>query len=196
MRALVGALVGLVVGAAIVGALDVAMHSKAFWSVLLAGVAAGLSMRSLAGGGGGSYVKGALAAIATALAAIGGPIAATQWFTTISQAAPTSVAVEQAAGDDDQEASVDGAAAPAPEAPVIVESEGVNPLSTVQLKRPTASDSTIRDTICLVIGCLLAYEMGKGKAAASSPEGEQAAAGEAPADPGDTPGGEGDSDGE
>lgn len=194
MRALVGALVGLVVGAAIVGALDVAMNSKAFWSVLVAGLAAGVSMRSLAGGGGGSYAKGALAAIATALAAIGGPIAATQWFSSISKATPTAVVANQSASDGEE--ADEGPAVSAPEVPVVLESEAPNPLSTVQLKRPTASDTTVRDTICLVLGCLLAYQMGKGEAAKRASEVDEAAEGEAPADPGDNPGGEGDSDGD
>ena len=103
--------------------------------------------------------------------------------------------VEQADDAADSAADAD-AEAPALEAPVVVSSETPNPLSSVSLKRPSANNSTIRDTVCLVIGCLLAYQMGKGSEARPAAEEGEAAEGEAPADPGDAPGGEGDSDAE
>lgn len=189
MRALVGALLGLAAGAAVVGALDVVQGGKAYWSVLIAGLLAGLLMRGVAGGGGSPYAKGALAAIATALAAIGGPIAATQWFASMSSASTLdNVAVSTPADDaaDDADASTE-AAEPLPE---VVPTEATAPLSTVAIKRPVANTSSAKDLVCLIIGCLLAYQMGKGSQA--KPAAEDADP-EAPADPGDDAG-EGDSE--
>lgn len=196
MRALVGAVVGLVAGATIVGLLDVSMAGKAFWSVVVAGLAAGFAMRSLAGGSGSAYLKGALAAVATGLAAVGGPIAATQWFTSQSQAAPLQgeVIVEAVAEDDDGPATDEIEVAV--EEPLIIAAEPAGPLSNVSLKRPGANNSTVRDTVCLVIGCLLAYQMGKGEGATAPTSEEEAGEGEAAADPGDEPAAEMESDGE
>ncbi|QDT67986.1 hypothetical protein MalM25_08950 [Planctomycetes bacterium MalM25] len=181
MRALVGALIGLVVGAAIVAALG----ENAYWSVVLAGLVAGLSMRFFTGVSGFPYAKGALAAIATALAAIGGPVAATQWRSAATPVATLDDAKVVAEAEDETEGAATDDAADLEPMPEMAMDEGLGPLSTVNLKRPSADTKSMKDIACLVIGCLLAYQMGKGSEAKPANEDEPPA--DDPTDPGDQP---------
>lgn len=179
MAALVGAVIGLVVATAVDAIGGVALGHNGYLAILLGGVAAGLVMRMLASGSGSIYAKGGLAALVTAVAAVAGPVVAAQWFqakgaSIASRGAPVAVVA------DADDAEVDVAVE---EVPDIIEPTampiGANPSSYTM---PTGrTDFAAPDMICMVLGCLVAYQLGKG--AAPAPPAEEVVEGEsAPTD--------------
>lgn len=175
MRAIVGALAGLVAATAIVAVVGNALGQQAFLAILIAGLVAGLLMRALASGAGSVYARGALAAAMTAVAAVAGPMAATQWFKAQSDriAAPPKSVVAQSTDDEEETASGGGAAAApievTPVSEAITGGAGVRPV--------TKTDTAAFELVSMAIGCLLAYQLGKGKPAATAAS-EEAAEGD------------------
>lgn len=189
MRALVGAILGVLVGTLVVAGLGVAMNN-AFWSVLLAGLAAGVVMRMAAAEKGSTYLKGGLAAVATVLAAVIGPLVATEWFrASTNQMKPNPGAVAVAETDEEEgdgsAAVVDIEVTERVDIPGVGNSSGAG----LGLSQPTANSFSPVEITCLVVGCLIAYLVGKGggppaTATADAPQKEEPAAeGEAPEEP-------------
>lgn len=159
MRVMLGALLGFVVGSVLVGALGVAFDAYAYLAVLAGGVLAGVAMRAVAGSGGGMYARGAMAALAAGLAAVAGPLVATQWFQSQASAKPLVPKVVAAEGADEKEAADTGEAVEL--APV--EAVEIAPVgATGRLRAPERNPFAVTDVVCLVIGCLAAYQIGKG----------------------------------
>jgi hypothetical protein len=163
MRMAVGAVLGLAVGTAVVAAIGLTLNNYAYLGALAAGVLAGVLMRAVVGLGGPVYAKGALAAMATAAAAILGPFVQTQWFRTqidASRPAPTIVASRDVDADTDEgDAAADTAA-------VAVDDRSRTPEGAVlnaPLRAPERDPFVPADVACLVIGCLAAYQIGKGR---------------------------------
>lgn len=170
MRALIGAVVGLVVATLVVAFLGSALGQKAFLATIAAGLGAGLLMRSLAAGGGSIYAKGGLAALVTAAAAVAGPLAAEQWFRMQSKAIPAPPTSTKVVSD---ETANEGDGVAAAEVPV---QEAFSPTDGSTGPRFSATrgagDTQGLEIGSMVIGCLLAYQLGKGSAPKSSAEGE------------------------
>jgi hypothetical protein len=171
----VGALLGLILGTAVVAAIGLAFNNFAYAGALAAGLLAGVLMRALAGTGGPIYAKGALAAMATAAAAILGPFVQTQWFhSQLDNLKPTKpIVIRQAEaaaeGDAEANASADETALAADDR----SREGA--LLTAPLRAPDRDPFVPADVACLVIGCLAAYQIGKGPqplAPEDNPDGE------------------------
>lgn len=160
----IGAVLGLVLGTAVVAAIGLTLNNYAYVGALAAGLLAGVLMRAIAGLGGPVYAKGALAAMATAAAAILGPFVQTQWFRTqidASRPAPTIVASRDADADADGEGD-----AAADATPVAVDDRSRTPQGAVlnaPLRAPDRDPFVPADVACLVLGCLAAYQIGKGR---------------------------------
>jgi hypothetical protein len=162
MRMAVGALLGLVLGTAIVAAIGLAFNNYAYAGSLAAGLLAGVLMRGLTGLGGAVYAKGALAAMATAAAAILGPFVQTQWFhsqfNNLQSTAPRIAIQSDAEGDAEAETTTD-------ETVVVTDDRSRsmdNGALRAPLRAPDRDPFATADVACLVIGCLAAYQIGKG----------------------------------
>ncbi|TWT96185.1 hypothetical protein Pla108_32730 [Botrimarina colliarenosi] len=157
MRIVAGGVLGLVLGALVVATLGIVFDSRAYLAVLVAGVVAGVLMRIMAPDGS-AYAKGALAALVTALAAIAGPLVATQWFRSQGDVKPLNadkvVVVTEA---EDEEGDFDVETDEIATTPVFNASQGVAPL-----RAPANNPFAVADVACLVFGCLIAYQIAKG----------------------------------
>ncbi|QDV77489.1 hypothetical protein [Botrimarina mediterranea] len=162
MRMAVGALLGLIAGTAVVAAIGLAFNNFAYLGALVAGVLAGVLMRAVTGQGGPIYAKGALAAMATAAAAILGPFLQTQWFRAqvdAKAAIPTAVASRDA----DADAPAGDPAAEGSDVAIDDRSRMSDGIALGAPFRATEREPYVRaDVACLVIGCLAAYQIGKG----------------------------------
>ncbi|MEQ8848546.1 hypothetical protein [Botrimarina sp.] len=177
MRVILGGVVGFLLAAILIAALSTLPGIKTLWPVLPAGVLAGLAMRTLGAARVSTYLRGAVAAAATAVAAVVGPMLTAQWLTAQSSA-PVTIQSNQAAAApaDEPQVAGDGAALPEPEPVVQLEQTGP--------ARQTVDDpfGAPLDIAWLAIGCLIAYQLGKGK---ESPYADEEAADEQPpAEPG------------
>lgn len=164
MRTLLGGVVGLVLGAALIAALSVFTDVKSLWPVLPAGVLAGLAMRGLGTTNVSSYLRGAVAAAATAAAAVVGPMVAATWLTNQTGSAAPVVARQAASDDAAESTATDGASEELeddsqPDRLAAIPS-GPQALRT-RVESPFGDLSTIAS---LAFGCLIAYQLGKGKA--------------------------------
>lgn len=135
--------------------------ASAMWPVVVGGVLAGLAMRTLASGEGSPYARGGVAGLATALAAVIGPMVATQIIHagfTVTGKTPPPAAAEVA--DADPPAETTAQAAPEPVAAPLVPTSAVRP----DTGAPAAAPDPFQPmpVAMLVVGCLLAYQIGKG----------------------------------
>ncbi len=166
MRTLFGALVGALLGGAITAGLTSAYNVQAYWPVVLAGLVAGVAMRKLASNDHVSYLRGALAALATVLAMIGGPLVGAKLISqqkpTISKVETTAAAVEDATAKDSDEGGEVVEQEPPP-TPILSQAKG---------SIGKQSDINPLDAILMAVGCLLAYQIGKGSelATVAAPE--------------------------
>lgn len=177
MRMIVGALLGLVLGTAVVAIFGIAIDRYAYLAALVAGLVAGVAMRSVVGPGGSIYAKGALAAIATVAATILGPMAEASWFRAQADAKTLNGAKVVVAESLEEESDVEVGEA------VVIETEEAPALSEAGLKAPLRAPANnpfaAADVACLVIGCLAAYQIGKGEVPTVA---EEEADAEAPSD--------------
>lgn len=160
MRTLIGAVVGLAVATLLVALLGVPLKHYAYLGILAGGLAAGLLMKSFAGQSGSPYGRGALAALVTGLAAVLGPLLALQWYSMQRTKAPAPLENAPAAvasADDDQPEATD---VEIPEEP-IAERQAPEP-GTQTAYSPGRPDFSTPEVVCMVVGCLLAYQLGKG----------------------------------
>lgn len=188
MRALLGGIAGLIAGVAIVAGLSSFASVQDYWPVLVVGVVAGLIMKAMAAGPNASYFRGALAALATVAAMIGGQMAAAKVIqsksASISPDALKNISVADDDGDSDEAA--EPAAAPVIEEPIVTG----EPMPAVAVNKVQQGDIKPIDIGFLVGGCLLAYQLGKGAKhdpnseppAEEAPAENQADSGEAPAE--------------
>ncbi|MEO0529760.1 MAG: hypothetical protein AAF266_04190 [Planctomycetota bacterium] len=186
MKVLAGALVGLVLGAAIVAGLTVAGVAKNYWPILVVAVVAGMAMGRIAAASRAKYLKGGLAALATAVAMIVGQMGAAQILSKQSvEIGPSTVTAGTPAADAG-EAETDAAEVTED---IIETPEVILPVSSPP---PTggmaggATDVSPMDIGFFAVGCLIAYQLGKGSdAAPATEEAAEASEGEAAADAGD-----------
>lgn len=160
MRTLLGALVGLGLGSLLMAVL-ISQGIQSFWPILPVGLIAGLTVRSFSKNSRGGYVGGGLAAIVTVVALVTGPLLATKIIAMQTpKTPPKNDVVAVVTETTDEEGNVVATAVEEPIAiPVKSDVPGQMRYSTqMNQKFPVA------DAICLAIGCLIAYEIGKGKA--------------------------------
>ena len=179
MRMAVGALLGLVLGTVVVAAIGLAFNNYAYVGALAAGLLAGVLMRAVTGFGGPVYAKGALAAMATAAAAILGPFVQTQWFRSqviASRPAPSTAVA--------QETEASAGVAADNNAAVVLDDRSRAPAGAMlraPLRAPSRDPFATADVACLVLGCLAAYQIGKGPLPkVPEDESEEGPTGEAP----------------
>lgn len=161
MKVFIGALVGLLLGSAIVAGLTVAGVAKNYWPILVVAVVAGMAMSRIASGSRAKYVKGGLAAVATALAMIAGQIGAAQILSKqsveigpMAASGSDATVVEEAAGDGAVTAEV-----PLAETEVILPVSTQPPVGTMSGR---GGDISTTDIAFFAVGCLIAYSLGKG----------------------------------
>lgn len=156
MRTLFGALVGMLLGVALMAVITSAFNIQNYWPILLAGLIAGLAMRKLASDNHTSYLRGGLAALVTVLAMIGGPFVGAKL---ISQKAPSITKVESLVTDSGEETAKAGTdsvleATELSSMPAITNAKGV-------IGSPKGQENPL-DVVLIVAGCLIAYQLGKG----------------------------------
>lgn len=191
MKTLIGVVVGLLAGVVLVAALNVTAGIDKFWPAIIVGILVGYIARAVDAPGAASYLRGALAAVATIAAIMVGQIAAAQ--VTQQMGPKVSPRGAEIAAEVDAETTGESGGAATAAAPVAERGrvEVVSPSESFGATSPGDSFATM-DIIFLVAGCLLAYEFGKGKAAPTADE-EADAEGDgetAAADPGEEPAGE------
>ncbi len=162
MRTLFGALIGVLLGGALIAVLTSSFDVQKAWPILLAGLVAGIAMRAFASDHHVSYLRGGLAALATVLAMICGPFVGAKM---ISQKAPsvakvvasTTDAVEEAVstGEGDLEEAV------GPPMPL------AGPGQSKGVIGAPKGDMDPMEALFMAAGCLIAYQVGKGSEAAS-----------------------------
>lgn len=183
MLALVGAVVGFVVATALVAVLGSYLGLYSYLAVLFAGIAAGLLMRMLASGSGSPYAKGALAALVTGVAAVSGQLALANWHQAQGAAIPkpsAKVMAESPNGDQATDAAGDGLDETAVEVAALPDNVGTPSAYSMPA---TGQGPDTENIVCMVLGCLLAYQLGKGTpAAAASEEADLGSESEAPAE--------------
>ena len=181
IRTLIGAIVGVALGAGFILVLSAnAPPQREMWPMLVVGLLAGLSMKILASDGKVSFLRGGLAAAVAIGAYYGGTLAEEK---AIQSRAPTAAdmpdlsdQIEPDVDDEGEEDAEEPAAAPPPAAPI---ADGASrPAGTIGANAPQGNEP--RDIAFLVVGALLAYQVGKGSSApAEGEEGEGDAEGEA-----------------
>ncbi|TWT48505.1 hypothetical protein [Botrimarina hoheduenensis] len=158
-RTLIGALVGLALGIALLMIFIVQLKQDAWWTFIPVGLAIGYSMRVLASTGRESYLRGALAALLTGAAAFLGPQAAAK---IVQNKGPTITAAKPAekASDEASEDAAGGDAIVAEETPTVMESLPSANTGSIGLSR--SKNFNPLDAVWLGASVLLAYEFGKG----------------------------------
>lgn len=184
MKVLTGALAGLVLGAAIVAGLTVAGVAKNYWPILVVAVVAGMAMSLIASSSRAKYLKGGLAALATAVAMIVGQMAAAQVLS--KQATEIGPATQSSKASVEELEAVEGADGEVAE--IEETAKVILPVSPRSIGGPAgaprAGDISTTDIAFFAVGCLIAYQLGKGKDAAEHAANDAA---ETPAsDPGDS----------
>ncbi|MEO1495666.1 MAG: hypothetical protein AAFV43_00790 [Planctomycetota bacterium] len=181
-RTLIGALVGLALGIALLIVFNVNLRLDAWWTFIPVGLVIGLSMRMLASTGNASYLRGGVAALLTGVAATLGPMVSAA---IVQSKGPDKVATNVKVAPISEEVADDvdlDAMAKMPERKAIA----VGPASSVGAigARPSKGANPL-DYVFLGASVLVAYELGKGavgkstgeeEAADESGEGEEAAA--------------------
>lgn len=177
MRTLLGVVVGMVLAAALVAAIGAfGAVGQATWTVIPAGLVVGLFARKMTAGDPPSYMRGALAAVATVGAMILGQMGAANLISKqapVTGAAPKVAAVEQPADEGAEEAEE----AAAPTVVITPDTPKTQPVGTIGMRRQ--EEFPVKDAIMLAVGCLVAYQTGKGAAAGSSEEDSESETSEA-----------------
>lgn len=161
MRTLLGALVGLGLGSLLMAVL-ISQGMQSYWPIVLVGLIAGVTVRSFSKEGRGGYIGGGLAAIVTVVALVTGPLLATKVIAMQLPETPVKNDAVAVAADNANEES-DTAAAEVEEEPVVEESATQVPRA-LRYGSPRNQKFPVLDAIFLAVGCLVAYEIGKGKA--------------------------------
>ena len=161
-RALLGALLGVVLGVGCLVVVAIPLHVDSFWPVLLLGVICGASMRALTARQGSPYVRSALAAAAVLVATIGGRLA-------VAAIVQNAVPVQDVAEIID----IDNTAATMAERNPGQSADGTPPTShnarvarrepAGLLDSPRRGAYSFLDGIWLSIGALIAYELARGR---------------------------------
>lgn len=170
MRTFVATILGLVLATAAVALLGTALGQRAYLAALLAGLLAGGAMRVLASGAGSMYLRGGLAAAATVLAAIAGPIASAQWYTSQSNSMGAATVSRDANQQQAEEPVAPGRSGQSATA------IAASAMRDVVVSGGSAAGATSRpgnavwELASMAIGCLLAYQLGKGSPARPAEE--------------------------
>lgn len=179
--AVVGAILGGLVGVALFMLIEVGLEHQAQWFAVANGLLVGLGVRKMDPSVKfqASYLRGAMAALVALAAILGGSFGASSLA--LRQAAQNSKPVERLAGadqggdaadaGDDEEGDSAGAAEEAApeESPTIV-----SPGDRVNARRPNADDFSPFQFAMIAVGVFLAYEMARGAGTGAPAEGEQA----------------------
>lgn len=174
-KAVFAALVSAVVGAAILASLGMYV-THALWPALGVGVLVGVIMRMCSHGVSGSYVNGALAALALLAAVVGGKCALVKVLNDPAQsgkALPKAIAppldIDNTTGED----ATAGEVEPVPEEP----EEDRTPAVAATSSPLSFGDVSAIDGLWLTISALIAYQIGKGEGRPSEEEEEAEAEG-------------------
>ncbi len=161
MRTLIGGIVGLALGSILLAVL-MSQGIQSYWPILPVGLIAGLTVRSFAKNKHGGYAGGGLAAIATLLALLTGPLLAQKIIANQAPKTPANrpAAVAQA-GEPGDEADAPAEAVATQEPLAVPASDEVS--TALRYRAQMKQKFPVWDAICLAIGCLIAYEVGKGK---------------------------------
>jgi hypothetical protein len=169
VKTLVAALVGAGLGIGLMIALEAYARLEFGWIVVVVGLLAGLAMRWIASTGRASYLRGALAALLTLVVFIAGKYAvATVIANQRDQVVPPPTAGPV---EDDRETDTD-------DAPAVVPAELDLPArdaTAVLETNPNNLDVNPLDAVWLVVGALVAYQLGKGGSARPAAEASSAA---------------------
>lgn len=166
MRALIGAVVGLVVATALVAVAGSVLKHYSYLAILVGGIAAGLIMRMLASGSGSAYAKGALAALVAGVAAVAGQLALASWHQAQGAAIPKpSAKVISQAPKADQTLDAEGEVIADIPVDTVALPDNIGSHSAFSVKASKQGDDT-ENVVCIALGCLLAYQLGKGATAA------------------------------
>ncbi len=186
MRLFLGAIVGLLLGSLLLAVFISQLEVRDYWTMLPVGLIIGLCVRNFAVGKYGGYPGGALAVIATSLAMVVGPYVATKMIVSQRPDATTnSAAINQALpqeGDAAEGEAEDGEAEVVAE-PVVALAPPKDDVPGINLSSQPKGDLPPLDIVFIAVGCLIAYEVAKGKPKASEEgDGEEEADSEAPAE--------------
>lgn len=178
VRTLLGSLVGLALGIALLIVFIVYLNIGSLWKLVPVGLAVGYSMRLLASTGTPSYFRGALAAALTGAAAFAGPLMAAK---VVQNKGPDKVSMPAGAVAAQAEAEAPAAeketVVVAPE-PQLVEGLPTTGVGQIGVRRDRFNPL---DAIWLGASVLLAYEFGKGSTRTASDD-ETSEGDEAPSD--------------
>lgn len=170
-RTLIGALVGLALGIAVLIVFNVNLKQDAWWTFIPVGLVAGLAMRMLASSGRPSYLRGALAAALTGVVAAVGPMITAKIF---QNKAPDQVAISAPAADIEVDEETTETAVPNAQVPEVVQ-ESRSPLPVGAIGARPNKGVQIVDALFLGAAVLIAYELGKGSTSKQEDEADEAA---------------------
>lgn len=163
MRTLLGVVVGGLLGGALIAILTSQLDVQKSWPILLAGLVAGIAMRLLASDDHASYLRGALAALATVLAMIGGPLVGAKLISQKTLSVANVVSTNSGSEDDAAATSEAGNDLEAKE-PVMPSANLIRPRGVIGAPQ---GDLNPMEAILMAAGCLIAYQIGKGSEAAA-----------------------------
>lgn len=166
MRALLGTIVGLVLGGALVVVLGAFAGISAYWVIIPVGLVTGLAMKAVASSGKPSLVRGGLAAATTLLAMLGGQLVSAE---VIKSRSPPKEMLAKVAKEKAANVEADGSGAAEPAVMPVLEDRRANSVTGAagSIGAPR-SDYNVLDAVYLAVGALVAYQLGKGSESAST----------------------------
>lgn len=159
-KLLLGAAVGAALGIALLVTLEAFAHLELSWIVIVIGILTGLAMRWIGGTGRASYLRGAVAALVTLATFIGGKYVVASVLSSMENQGTTAPIAADRVENPQGDAAPTGVGAE----PVLRVMEGrpAGDAMNFDFKRRNIS---VLDAVWLIVGALVAYELGKGAAA-------------------------------